>query len=998
MPKKNQMSDEKISNLKKWDLLNTFWVSWTQIIGGFIEEDYRKDLQWRDWATTYDEMRKSDAQVFATLLACELPIRSTKWYIEAWENTEWEVDDISQEIADFISSNLFEKMNNTFDDFLRETLTMLAFGFSVFEKTYRVENWKIYLDRLWFRKQNTIYKWLTPDNKPWITQLAPWNTDDALNENQRSNNIWIPAEKLLIFSFRQEWRNYEGCSILRSAYKHWYIKDKLYKFDAVRHERQSVWIPIIYLPKSAWEEDKIEAKRIVKNIRSTEQTWIVMPWPKSDGWEFEFADIKAWQTTNLYESIKHHNREISKNILAQFLELWDTQSWSRALSEDQSDLFLLSLQAVAKQISETINRYLIPEIVDLNYDIWEAQYPKLRFQKLWEVNYTQVATNLSTLASSWLIEADEDLEKYIRETLELPKKFIDEELDRDNEELDRMQEELWTDEEDSEEDSIEEEINACEIENIFEEFKIIDEETKNKISEALKKYWASRWWKSNNDLKKDYEASKWQSINIRDSIKQTRDYINTWIAEAKQIKDKKIRKAKISELRQKLKEYRLQMKNKSQSEKENRKKIKEELKNRKSYIKDISDKLSKKQQTVKDIKEIWWFDEDYFNEISSLVDNRFITNIQNECRTAEDLAVLKKKWFKFNEYESKSYRPLTFAERKVNFSSISNSMETYTQILEEKLNEIWQKIWDDLLLQIKKAVENNDIKALWEIKAKYKSELSQTITDIQKEMFEIWKKTASTEIWVSVPPTKAEVRWAMRVQNDALVEKIISDVETAGTLATTQIINKKGGSITSTGSVEAISWARESIDNTLTKWLNTLTTLWVTGAINLGRSSIFERYPEKVYAMQYSAILDGRTTARCLSLDWRVVKPWSPEFYKYSPPQHYGCRSIWVEILVDETFKPDITWIPNSIPEMKTIDSKEELKYPVLLKNSPAISIVKKELEETKTKLQELEKNWTYPNRQETYKTKILELEKSLKNEFCEYTKSILMSDWINFE
>lgn len=51
----------------------------------------------------------------------------------------------------------------------------------------------------------------------------------------------------------------------------------MYKFDAVRHERQSVGIPVIYLPAGASPEDKAEAQRIVANIRASEQTGVVMP-------------------------------------------------------------------------------------------------------------------------------------------------------------------------------------------------------------------------------------------------------------------------------------------------------------------------------------------------------------------------------------------------------------------------------------------------------------------------------------------------------------------------------------------------------------------------------------------------------------------------------------------------------------------------------------------------------------------------------------------------
>jgi metal-dependent amidase/aminoacylase/carboxypeptidase family protein len=45
---------------------------------------------------------------------------------------------------------------------------------------------------------------------------------------------------------------------------------------------------------------------------------------------------------------------------------------------------------------------------------------------------------------------------------------------------------------------------------------------------------------------------------------------------------------------------------------------------------------------------------------------------------------------------------------------------------------------------------------------------------------------------VQVPPTKAEVRGAMRVQNDAVIEGMVSNIETSLKTAVTQVISKKG--------------------------------------------------------------------------------------------------------------------------------------------------------------------------------------------------------------
>ena len=111
-------------------------------------------------------MRKSDAQVFATLLAMELPIRATKWSVQPAQTAEGETGDFEHEVADFVEKALFEKMEGTFDDFLREALTMLPFGFSIFEKVWTADQNNVWLKKLATRKQSSIYKWQQADGTP----------------------------------------------------------------------------------------------------------------------------------------------------------------------------------------------------------------------------------------------------------------------------------------------------------------------------------------------------------------------------------------------------------------------------------------------------------------------------------------------------------------------------------------------------------------------------------------------------------------------------------------------------------------------------------------------------------------------------------------------------------------------------------------------------------------------------------------------------------------
>ena len=309
------LQDETDADILADVLMAARGATGTKIFDGVIDEEYNRELSGQKGMDTYDKMRRSDAQVSAILLAMELPIRSAYWYIDPAKDENDEVADFDKEVADFVQEALFEKLQDGFDNKLREILTMLPFGFSVFEKVYTGDGERVWIDKLGFRKQTTIMRWMTKDRFPGITQWVP--TAGPTGEYERD----IPGAKLLVFTYRKEGDNYQGISVLRSAYKNYYMKDRLYRFDAVKHERQGVGIPVIYIPSKATKEQKLLAASIVRNIRATEQTGIVMPGSKDDGWAFEFANLNAGTGSDLWESIKHHNREIAKNVLAQFMEL-----------------------------------------------------------------------------------------------------------------------------------------------------------------------------------------------------------------------------------------------------------------------------------------------------------------------------------------------------------------------------------------------------------------------------------------------------------------------------------------------------------------------------------------------------------------------------------------------------------------------------------------------------------------------------------------------------
>lgn len=1067
------------------EMQDQLWWSGTDIFGGMISDDYNPELSGREAIQKYEEMRRSDASVAAVLLACSLPIRSTERYIEPGKDEDGQPNELDTEVQEFVKKALFEKMESTRDHFLEECTTFFAFWYSLFEKVYTVDDNNVWIKKLWYRHPRTIWLWQTTDQQPWVQQQLLQPAMRGINKMQTTVNI--PAAKLLRFTINQLWDNYEGISLLRPAYKHWYIKSQLEKFDAIKHQKQGVGIPKINIPSMASADDKRAALDIVENFKGNEQSGIVLPWSEADWRKAEFMDLKAWDTTNMQASIDYHNRQIFLCAMAQWMELGNTQSGSFSLGQDQSSFFLMSMESYAKLICDTINRYLIPELVGYNFNV--ERFPQLRFKTLTKQSFEKTATIISTLIGSGALVADDKLESYLRDMADLPPADVDtargdtatapvdptaptapddgmgdatdsvDQVDTsaldDTSEIDGLDAELnnlgeFAEMQDEYVQAFADYIDTAEsdLDMCF----AVSSATSSKISEALTKYWASR--KKSPDAAKE-TADKWAKI-----VEEAQKKIDAKVAEIKgkvdatkkavsALRDQiasltaggaKLSKEQKAELRTKRDAIRWQIKGirdeakaavdwlrsdlqsardtkagakvvVSQSKKEVSRITKEEKKAAReakkkgrakkfaefeSWYKILDTHSYTHTHTVVDGDVGNCLEDKEFMELCNLFDNDMILRLQAEV-APEFAQDVKKKSLKYNEYEYEAFRPLTFAERKVNFSAIKRSMDKVGGKLSGAAAKTFAKIKNDLVDQIDTAIRVNDVDMIANIKAKYLDELSQHLTDAQKDVFEVGKQTAASEMSVAVPPTKTELKGALRGQNDMIIKRIWDDMESVAKTAAYTIVNRNAGDIVATGPTRVNQAVTESLNSYIPKADGALNSLGLTMAINLWRATIFERYPEQVYAMQYSAIIDERTTDRCLSLDGRVVKAWSAAFYEYSPPQHYNCRSIRVEILDDEVFKPDITGIPDSIDPVLSIDNVPEMTKPVVAKNSPAIKMIQQEIEDRKAKNKEYEDSKTYPNRVKQNTDRINVLEKAIKWKFYEIAKSLLMADGIQF-
>ena len=94
-----------------------------------------------------------------------------------------------------------------------------------------------------------------------------------------------------------------------------------------------------------------------------------------------------------------------------------------------------------------------------------------------------------------------------------------------------------------------------------------------------------------------------------------------------------------------------------------------------------------------------------------------------------------------------------------------------------------------------------------------------------------------------------------------------------------------------------------------------------TEAFNLGRLEM-ARDPdiaEFIQGMEYSAVIDGRTTPVCILLDGKIIPLEDPELDRLLPPNHFNCRSLLVPVTLDIQTKEEDFITPSEIGQAKEL-------------------------------------------------------------------------------
>lgn len=371
--------------------------------------EYLTDLQGRAGSDIYDQMRKSDTNIHMVLRVCKYPIVACQWRIH--NDGDERLDDMTA----VANAYFMEQMKQSWQGLLFNILTMLEFGFSVFEIVWAPWEYqgKTYLvPKLQFRQQQSIED---------IDAKAGLMTQ----KKRDGSEVQIPFSQLVFFILEQEGDDFRGNSILRSAYRNWFYKDKFLNQWSIAIERNVGGVPVATLPEKYASPESPERKALERTLKKylTHQNQFIT---KPEGVQLDFVEGKINDQV-LTNAINNMDLGIAKSVLVQFLELGTGgNGGAYALSRNLSDIFLQGLQSVINQIQTVFDRYVLKPFIDVNFGE-QDNYPRLKADNLDMARKQTRLDNLLKFIQSGSIEVKRQDEQELRRALDF-RPLTDEEM------------------------------------------------------------------------------------------------------------------------------------------------------------------------------------------------------------------------------------------------------------------------------------------------------------------------------------------------------------------------------------------------------------------------------------------------------------------------------------------------------------------------------------------------------------------------------------------
>jgi hypothetical protein len=366
--------------------------------GGWVSEEFARDLQGLQALRKFREMADNSPVVGSSLFAIDMLLRQVDVTLEP-------ADESQQALVwrDRFEEILFQDLSMSWAMQQSEIRSYLPYGFSLMEIVLkrrlgqdpgvdtqgqrlpqsRFDDGLIGVHKLAPRGQETIFRWEfdAVGDLLGAHQLDPYG---GMGRTQ----AYLPIEKCLHFRATSYKENPLGRSILRTAYRPYYLLTHEENTEAIGHERTSSGFPMIGTPPQWWaagatadELGQLDyLKRVGRNLRVDEETCFVYPLIFDGGGnqllKLEFASPAAGRPVDMDKTIQRYELRIMQSMLTDLIWLGHEQAGSWALHGGKTNILGMALSGFCMAEADVYNRVLIPLLGRLN-GVPETLYPRL---------------------------------------------------------------------------------------------------------------------------------------------------------------------------------------------------------------------------------------------------------------------------------------------------------------------------------------------------------------------------------------------------------------------------------------------------------------------------------------------------------------------------------------------------------------------------------------------------------------------------------------------
>lgn len=330
-----------------------------------------------------------------------LPIRRAALSIRQGEATA--------RTTDFIEKALFSTANNggmstPMNLIIAQMTGAITYRKSYFEKVFTEREGKVVYDKLAWRpaatctirrnKKNGAFEGFKQQPYRWEGNADP---------------ILFKPDRAFVYIHGTHRNPLEGVSDFEVAYWCYKTSQKIRFLWYSFLEGQSLPKTVV---KARTQEEADRGARKVRGLRSGGVIGI------TDQITLDTHESSGKGAEQFKEALQWLDSEASSSVLAGFTDLGGAAAngtGSFALSKDQTDFFLMSRQAVAREMQDHINQYMIPDLVRHNFGP-NAATPTVEFAPIAEDDMAQAVSLLQATSQS--------------ESPNIPREFMDELVER----------------------------------------------------------------------------------------------------------------------------------------------------------------------------------------------------------------------------------------------------------------------------------------------------------------------------------------------------------------------------------------------------------------------------------------------------------------------------------------------------------------------------------------------------------------------------------------